>query len=466
MTRLSLKGKDLRKIGYKNDQVISIAIQMMHSYYKHSSIEEALCMLKAVLANPENYTHDAVLGKFAIEMVEKEKTTFEPQVLNKQRMDYAVFGADFIEPGTLHQMDIAMKLPVTVAGALMPDAHQGYGLPIGGVLATKNAVIPYAVGVDIGCRMCLTVFEEDGDSFIRRYHNQLVKALEEHTLFGSGKQFTQPTDHEVLSRREFSEISITRGLHGKASRQIGTSGAGNHFVEFGTVNIDKSNGALGLKPGNYLGLLSHSGSRALGAGIAGYYTRVAIDQCHLPGEARSLAWLNLNKQEGIEYWMAMNLAGEYASACHHIIHRKLMKAIGLTMKTRIENHHNFAWKEQWNGEEVVVHRKGATPAGQDVAGIIPGSMTDPGYIVVGKGEPLALHSASHGAGRKLSRARAKESISHKAMKDSLQKHKVTLLGGGLDEAPQAYKDIRQVMLEQKHLIRVEGTFRPRIVIMD
>ena len=466
MTRLSLKGKNLRRIGFKNDKVISLAIQVMHGYYKHSSVEEALLVLKNVLAQPEAYLEDTVLGHFATEMVEKKTPAIETQTLNKQRLDYAVFGAEFIEPSTLHQMDIAMKLPVSVAGALMPDAHQGYGLPIGGVLATQNAVIPYAVGVDIGCRMCLTVFEEVGDIYIRRYHQQIVRALEEQTLFGSGKEFKNPADHEVLHRKEFSEISIARGLQGKATRQIGSSGSGNHFVEFGVVTIDRPNETLGLKIGNYLGLLSHSGSRGLGAGIAGYYTKIAMNQCRLPGEARNLAWLDMHTQEGIEYWLAMNLAGDYASACHHIIHQKLTKALGLSQLTRIENHHNFAWKETLHGNEVILHRKGATPAGEGIAGVIPGSMTDPGYIVVGKGESLALQSASHGAGRKFSRARAKESVSHKAMKDVLQKNAVTLLGGGLDEAPQAYKDIRQVMRQQQQLVDVAGVFMPRIVVMD
>jgi tRNA-splicing ligase RtcB len=132
----------------------------------------------------------------------------------------------------------------------------------------------------------------------------------------------------------------------------------------------------------------------------------------------------------------------------------------------VENHHNFAWKEIWEGREVIVHRKGATPAGKDVMGIIPGSMTAPGFIVKGKGETAALNSASHGAGRKMSRTRAMQSVTDKQFKEVLQKHGVKLLGGGLDESPFAYKDIEEVMLAQQALVSVLGKFTPKIVKMD
>src|SRR4030095_10161315 len=133
--------------------------------------------------------------------------------------------------------------------------------------------------------------------------------------------------------------------------------------------------------------------------IANHYTKIAISKRRLPAEAKNLAWLNLDEEEGIEYWNAMNLAGDYASACHHVIHEKIAKQIGQPLKI-VENHHNFAWKEIVNVKEVIVHRKGATPAGKNVLGIIPGSMTATGFIVKGKGEIASLNSASHGAGRK------------------------------------------------------------------
>ena len=194
-----------------------------------------------------------------------------------------------------------------------------------------------------------------------------------------------------------------------------------------------------------MGLLTHSGSRALGANIARHYTNIAQELCYLPKQAQHLAWLNLDSEPGQEYWAAMNLAGDYASACHHHIHRRMMKSLGMEVVATVENHHNFAWKEHLeNGEEVIVHRKGATPAGKGVLGIIPGSMTAPGFIVRGTGNPLSLNSASHGAGRQMSRTKAKANLNMKMLKQELSKNKVTLFGGGLDEAPQAYKNIHDV----------------------
>jgi len=236
-------------------------------------------------------------------------------------------------------------------------------------------------------------------------------------------------------------------------------------VEFGIVEIAEQDAILRVPPGLYLGLLSHSGSRALGAAIANHYTKIAISKRRLPQDAKNLAWLGLDEQEGQEYWLAMNLAGDYASACHHIIHAKIAKQLGRKPIQMVENHHNFAWKELLNREEVIVHRKGATPAGKDVLGIIPGSMTAAGYIVKGTGATAAVNSASHGAGRKMSRSRALQSITDADLKKELSRHGVTLISAGLDEAPFAYKDIEVVMKSQRALVDVVGKFTPKIVKM-
>ncbi|HEX6180465.1 MAG TPA: RtcB family protein, partial [Chitinophagaceae bacterium] len=208
------------------------------------------------------------------------------------------------------------------------------------------------------------------------------------------------------------------------------------------------------------------GSRALGANIANHYTKVAKEKRKLPSEAANLAWLSLDEEEGMEYWIAMNLAGDYAAACHHVIHTKIAYQLGIEPMKMVENHHNFAWKEMFEGKEVIVHRKGATPAGKNVLGIIPGSMTAPGFIVKGKGETASINSASHGAGRRMSRTSALKSVTQKALQEELQRHGVKLLGGGLDEAPHAYKDIHAVMDAQRHLVDTVGLFYPRIVKMD
>ncbi len=144
---------------------------------------------------------------------------------------FDVFGREHIEDGAFIQMNQAARLPVSVRGALMPDAHAGYGLPIGGVLATENAVIPYGVGVDIGCRMCLSIFDIDPKELSDR-QSQFAREINEATLFGSGQQFKKLTSHEVLDRGEFDVIPLLKSLQTKAANQLGSSGSGNHFVEF------------------------------------------------------------------------------------------------------------------------------------------------------------------------------------------------------------------------------------------
>lgn len=462
MKRKILSGKDLIKLGYPEGRAVGIAINTVLKHFRRSEKEEIFELLKNVLTNPKLFVNDSIWSKVALELVPTEKKSLVHE-LHKKRLDYRIFGASEIEEGARNQMEIAMKLPITIAGALMPDAHQGYGLPIGGVLATRNAVIPYGVGVDIGCRMCLTAYAID-EKFLERHRSNLKQLLIDNTCFGR-ETFQRPKEHEVLDHKLFQEITVLKPLKGKAAQQIGSSGSGNHFVEFGLMELKDSN-EWQLPSGKYLALLSHSGSRGLGAEIARHYTRVAKQICLLPGEAASLAWLDLDTEAGQEYWQAMNLAGDYASACHHQIHERMAQALGERPLLQVENHHNFAWRERLgDGTDVIVHRKGATPADTGVLGIIPGSMTAPGFVVRGKGEATSLNSASHGAGRLMSRGVAKQSITNKMVKQELERHHVTLLGGGLDEAPMAYKDIRQVMRYQHELVDVLGEFTPKIVRM-
>lgn len=465
MAKLKIQGKELRALGFPEGPVISVAMHVMEKQYKHYSKEDAFEILKQVLNAPENYLEDEVLKPIAEKLLPEPEKEGAEISLNKTGIAFHIFGQEYIEEGAMHQMYQAAKLPVSVAGALMPDAHSGYGLPIGGVLATDNAVIPYGVGVDIGCRMCLSIFDIDPKELTQR-ESFFAREISEATLFGSGAQFDKAADHEVMEHDLFYELPLLKSLHGRAWKQLGSSGSGNHFVEFGVIDIAEKDEVLGVEAGKYIGLLSHSGSRALGATIANHYTKLAISKRRLPQEAKNLAWLSLDEEEGIEYWNAMNLAGDYASACHHIIHAKIAKQLGRKPVHMVENHHNFAWKEEWEGKEVIVHRKGATPAGKDVLGIIPGSMTANGYIVKGKGETASVNSASHGAGRKMSRSRAMQSVTDKQFKEELKKYGVKLLGGGLDESPFAYKDIEVVMQAQKALVDVVGTFTPKIVKMD
>ncbi len=461
-----LTGKDLKRMGYKEGKAMGVALSLLH-YYDTEPKSEVIALFRKVLLYPESFLEDPILKPLA-QALQSIPTPPEAGVipLTQNADDYKIYGAEHIEAGARAQMDVAMKLPVTVGGALMPDAHQGYGLPIGGVLATNNAVIPYGVGVDIGCRMALTVFDIRESHFLEN-QSSYKRELIAHTKFGAGNGYKgrEQTDHSVLGNPLFNTLPLLRGLYDKAASQLGTSGGGNHFVEWGIIEFPEKDEALNVPAGRYLALLTHSGSRGLGATIAGHYTRVAKDICRLPKEAANLAYLDLDSEAGQEYWLAMNLAGDYASACHEIIHQKLVKAVGGQVLARVENHHNFAWKETLNGQEVLVHRKGATPAGKGVMGIIPGSMAAPGFLVRGKGEADAINSASHGAGRQMSRSQAIKSLSRGDLKKVLSDNGITLIGAGLDEAPMAYKDIHKVMAAQTDLVDVVATFQPKMVRM-
>lgn len=292
------------------------------------------------------------------------------------------------------------------------------------------------------------------------------------TTFGSGPDGIHDgkIEHPILDKSRWRLSKLTLSLRDTAIYQIGTSGSGNHFVEWGELEITEANNPFNLPKAKYLALLSHSGSRGVGFKIANFYTQLAQGQMlDLDPVVKHLSWLPLDQDLGREYWASMELAGEFASANHHVIHERIAKAARITPVASIENHHNFAWREKIvvNGaeKEVIVHRKGATPAQKGLLGVIPGTMADPGYVVVGKGNIDALNSASHGSGRRMSRTKAKNSISYQQQSDYLQKRCVNLIGGDLDESPQAYKSIEDVMRAQKDLVDIIGKFQPRIVRM-
>lgn len=462
-----IKGKDLLRIGFEENIILGKTLDFCENYKGSLNKGEVLNILKNVIERPTETFETSDFYPLAQQIIALQKEMDSDTIpLAIEPKPYAVFGSDYIEEGARKQMETAMKLPISVAGALMPDAHQGYGLPIGGVLATRNAIIPYGVGVDIGCRMALSIYDME-ESFFEDNQSKFKRELIAQSNFGAGNGFRGQYrfDHGVLENQLFNENPLLKNLKDKAWAQLGSSGGGNHFVEFGIIEFTERDEILNIEKGKYVALLTHSGSRGFGATIAGHYTQLAKKVCKLPQEAKNLAYFDLNSTEGQEYWLAMNLAGDYASACHEVIHQKMQKALGVQVLAKVENHHNFAWKEQWNGEEVIVHRKGATPASKDVMGIIPGSMTAPGFLVRGKGEPEAIQSASHGAGRQMSRTQAKKEISKTDFKAILKDHNVTLIGAGLDEAPMAYKDIHQVMEAQKNLIDVVATFTPKMVRM-
>ena len=461
----NIKPKELSKLGYTDNKARSIAIETMRKHCKHYSQEQIADILKQVILKPEAYKANAVWGKLA-EVLSPRKIETKVFDMRDDPISYRIYGADDIDELAKRQMEVAMWLPVTIAGALMPDGCAGYGLPIGGIIATNDdVVIPYAVGKDIGCSMHLTILDAD-TSYIDRHHERIVDALAANTAFGLDGTIPFKQYHPLFDRNEFKCIPVLKKHREKAIRQLGSSGKGNHFVDVCEVEIYTDN-RFGMSAGKYVGILSHSGSRGLGAAIADFYTAIAKETCLLPRQAGPFAWLSLKSEAGQEYWRCMEIAGEYAAINHQFIHHNVTKAMRLKPLVSISNHHNFAWKDQLaDGSSVIIHRKGATPAHQGELGIIPGSMATSGYIVSGKGCESSLFSASHGAGRLMSRQDARNSISRYALKKGLAERNVTLIGGTTEEAPLAYKDIETVMAAQRELVRVEGKIIPRIVRMS
>src|SRR5437870_11081585 len=319
-----------------------------------SRLEEEV---KAIIATPSAVTEDSRRGELAKALLKA------PPPPRTEPIKYRQWG-EGIEHEAVMQMERACLLPVAVAGALMPDAHVGYGLPIGGVLATENTVIPYAVGVDIACRMKMTVLDIPARD-LERHQDRLTRAIHAETRFGVGATFKDRRHHEVMDA-DWDVSPVTKANKDRAWSQLGTSGSGNHFVEFGLFT---AHGKIhGLAPGTYVALLSHSGSRGTGAAVCNHYSKIAFSQFlpNLPSEMKRLAWLSLDSQEGQEYWAAMELMGRYAAANHACIHKHIAGNLGAQVLLDLENHHNFAWKERHviNSleREVIVHRKGATPA--------------------------------------------------------------------------------------------------------
>lgn len=414
-------------------------------------------LVEQIVKEPEKYTDDPHFAPFVASLIEA-KNFILPEPIS-----YRVWGTD-IDEGSHNQMRQACSLPVACGAAMMPDTHLGYGLCCGGVLATDNAVIPYAVGVDIGCRMHLSVLDLPPDSLDNKF-NLYKEAIEQGTRFGFGGVWEKPKNHPVMDEN-WGVTRTTADLKDRAWKQLGTSGSGNHFVDFGTLTVEEKN-ELGLEPGVYVAVMSHSGSRGPGAAVCKTYHGIA--QRTLPmryEQFRNLAWLSLDTEAGQEYWEAMNLMGRFAAANHDVIHKSLSKLLGADIIAGVENHHNFAWKEIHNGKEMIVHRKGATPASEGELGVIPGSMGSPAFVVRGKGNPDSLRSASHGAGRVMSRTAAKAKYTWNAVKRDLEKKGIIVLSAGADEVPYVYKDIHKVMAEQEDLVTPIARFDPRIVKMS
>jgi len=418
-------------------------------------------VISEVLDEPDHYVNDKFWSKLAKSVIE------ERDFIKPDPAPYQVWGED-IEAGAISQMEQAVQLPMAVRGAMMADSHQGYGLNIGGVLALDNAVVPYAVGVDISCMVKVSVLDLPVNLF-EKQNDRLCKAVERSTLFGTGPsgcyEGKEKHNHDVLDDDRWQDTKLLKSLKDGAHNQLGTSGSGNHFCDMGILTIDSEN-ELGLSAGQYVAVLTHSGSRGAGYKVCQKYSKIA--ESKLPKRWRDFvrfAWLDMDSEDGQEYWMSMNLMADFASANHACIHKRLAKNLGAKVLTSVENSHNLAWKETHENKEVIVHRKGATPAGKGVLGVIPGSMGTPAYVVRGLGSVDSMDSASHGAGRVMSRTKAKDTFAYGDEIRRLAAQGVRVLSAGADEVPGVYKKIDEVMAYQQDLVEAISRFDPKVVKM-
>ena len=469
-----IDGRTLLARGWPSGPLIGQALRLSSSLTAGGAPElDVLARLDRAWTHPDSVASAEPGYDLAQAVIASRFVPPAPEIRD-QPLDVPIWGRELIDGAAIRQMHDAMRLPVTVAGALMPDAHVGYGVPIGGVVALDGAVAPYMVGVDIACRMMLSVYPADALAYLddEPRRDALKDGLRRESRFGIGARFKpgQRRQHAVLDDPDWAATPLLRSLLDKAHAQLGTSGTGNHFVDAGRLDVGASGAsALGIAPGTYFAILTHSGSRGVGATIADRYSKLARAETPLPRELQALAWLGLDTELGQEYWTSMELAGRFASACHRTLHDALAAALGLEPVAAVENHHNFAWREthvvDGAEREVVVHRKGATPAGDGVLGVVPGSQGHPSYVVRGKGAPASLDSASHGAGRQMGRKQAVRTIDRAERDAWLAERGVELLGSGMDEAPQAYKDIDEVLALQRDLAEPVAAFRPEVVLM-
>jgi len=336
------------------------------------------------------------------------------------------------------------------------------------VAALHRAVSPYGVGVDIACRMCLTFFDGLTPAELMANQDELFADLIVETRFGfedfSGGLRKHPVMEDPLWKNK--DLPLRHHLL-KARVQLGSSGGGNHFADLMMGKVIKEVDWLPLPVGaEFTALLTHSGSRGVGAKMATYYSALAQQKTRLiaRGISKEYAWLSIDDDAGREYLQVMQLMGRYAQANHHLIHAHFLKRSGLSALpvtgsaanlphvarkfSVIENHHNFAWIE----DDLVIHRKGATPAGKGVAGLIPGSSGTKSYLVNGLGNPNSLASSSHGAGRPFSRTEAKRRHDPEFFKEWMSQHNILYRGVAPDETLLAYKDIEMVIALQEGVL--------------
>jgi len=385
------------------------------------------------------------------------------RVIGSERIPIKLW-LDEVEEGALQQAKNIANLPFAFRHvALMPDAHEGFGMPIGGVMAAMHAVVPNAVGVDIGCGMCAmktSLYEMDTKTL-----KKIMSAIRKLVPLG----FRHHTFKQDISRMPSPDRIISGGIVGQefenAREQVGTLGGGNHFIE-----IQKGSD-------RHIWIMVHSGSRNIGHKVAEHYNKVARklnEQWHTGVEkSADLAFLPLETEEARQYLDEMRYCVDFAFA-----NRKLMMATIESVLTDcmggkfaelefINIAHNYAAQEKHFGKEVYVHRKGATSARKGEVGIIPGSQGTKSYIVKGKGNAESFTSCSHGAGRAMGRRQAQRTLDLKSEIEKLDSKGIIhalRTQRDLDEAPGAYKNIDEVMHNQDDLVEVMVELHPLAVI--
>ncbi len=377
------------------------------------------------------------------------------KVINTEKLPVKMWLED-IEDGALAQIRNLANLPFAFKHiAIMPDSHQGYGMPIGGVLATKGYVIPNAVGVDIGCGMCAvkTSLTEIDREELKKIMGEIRKVVP----VGFNKHKEKQDDAFVP--KIDSAMRVVLQEHENSLTQVGTLGGGNHFIE-----IQKGNDG-------HIWLMIHSGSRNFGLKIAEYYNKLAMEFnekwfSSIPKD-QELAFLPLDSKEGDEYLREMNYAVSFALANRKLMMDRILEIFNVEHEPMINIAHNYATMEHHFGSDVLIHRKGATLAREGTIGIIPGSQGTKSYIVKGKGNTESFESCSHGAGRKMGRNQAIKNLN---LEDEIRKMDEQGIIHGmrnakdLDEAAGAYKDIDVVMENQKDLVEILVELTPLAVI--
>ncbi len=383
------------------------------------------------------------------------------KIINDEKIPIKMW-LDDIEEGALRQARNLANFPFAFKHiALMPDAHQGYGMPIGGVLATRNVIIPNAVGVDIGCGMCAV--RTDLESLDTERLKTIAGTIRRAVPVGF-KHHTTPRDSSLMPEAE-GEIPVADCEYRSALHQLGTLGGGNHFME-----IQKGSDG-------FIWIMIHSGSRNIGKKVADHYNRLAADLNSRQGKGVPREWqlsfLDINSPEGILYTREMNYCREFALANRLEMMKTIQEIVSdisngsVKYGDIINIAHNYADIEEHYSEKVVVHRKGATRAFLNQTGIIPGSQGSRSYIVRGKGNRESFMSCSHGAGRKMGRKEAMRRLDLEQEKKKLDKMGIlhSLRGvRDLDEATGAYKDIGVVMKNQADLVDIMIELSPLAVI--